>query len=220
LQAQIGRLEDERANDADQIAEMLVRIAEAERSKTEAQATLETLSRHAELAEKSAVNAGAALDRLRADAEADRARLVDLEAKLTSMAREHGEIIDAMRRAHVEDVLALETRHAEALAEMRDAQVRALEEEKSAAARARQQAASAEVRLADACTAIAATGELLDGLQRREEMAAALRTRTIEQARRTLARDGAAETAPPPARPSDGPRVEVTSLELDWEPSD
>src|SRR5258706_6151195 len=169
LQAQIGRLEDERANDADQIAEMLVRIAEAERSKTEAQATLETISRHAELDEKSAVNAGAALDRVRADAEADRARLVDLEAKLTSMAREHGEIMDAMRRAHVEDVLALETRHPEALAEMRDAQVRALEEEKSAAARARQQAASAEVRLADACTAIAATGELLDGLQRREE---------------------------------------------------
>lgn len=200
LQAEIARLQAERASDADQTAEILVRIAGAERAKTEAQATLEVMSRRAELAEKSAVNATEALEQART---------------------EHGEAIEAIRHAHVRDVAALEARHSEALAAMRDSHVRALEAERSAAARARQQAAGAEVRLANARTAAAATGELLDELQRREEMAAGLRNRTIDQARRALAGDGAAMTAPPPpVRPSDGPRVEVTSLELDWESSE
>jgi hypothetical protein len=221
LQAEIARLQAERASDADQTAEMLVRIAAAERAKAEALATLEVMSQHAELAEKSAVNASAALERARADMEVDRTQVVELEAKLAHTATERGEAIEAIRREHLRDVAALEARHAEALATMRDAHVRALEEERSAAARARQQAAGAEVRLANARTAMAATGELLDELHRREEMAAGLRNRTIEQARRALAGDGAAMTAPPPpTRPSDGPSVEVTSLELDWEPSD
>ena len=242
LEAELTRLKEERGVEADEQARMLVRIADAERARSSAEAratstqealkeleaklsasqrqletskdqlrrgaeVAETAVRRAGLAENSAADGAAALDRLRAELEADRARVTDLESKLARTRREHLAELASMRAA-------------EADAAMRSA--RALEEERSVSARARQQAAAAEAELGVARRAIERIGGLFDEMERREELASAFRLRGLVQARRVLAGEDAGATdegakdeapateparPPPPARKSRKPPV-------------
>jgi hypothetical protein len=179
LEAELARLNEERGGDADELARMLVRIAEAERARTEAEESAEMAARRAGRAEQSAADGAEALERSTAERDADRARVTDLEATLARTRREHIDELAVQRATHAE-------------ADLRA--VRALEEERSAAARARQQAAAAEVELAATRKTIARATELVEEMDRREEMTSALRARALDQARRILAGD-AGQTA-------------------------
>ena len=132
----------------------------------------EMAARRAGLAEKSASDGAAALERAGAELQADRARVTDLETRLARTKREHLAELGKLRAEHDE---------ANARA------TRALEEERAAAERTRQQAAAAEVDLAAMQDAIARTATLVDEMDRREEMTSALRTRALDEARRILA---------------------------------
>jgi hypothetical protein len=114
----------------------------------------------------------------------------------------HAAEIEEQRRTHTE--VTLETRRAAALA---------VEEERSAAARARQQTTVVEAALMATRESMAKAAALLDELERREEMAAGLRARTVEQARSALG-DGV-PAAPPSTPPSTPTRA---STERDGEP--
>lgn len=173
LEEELDRLRAERAEETDQIADVLVRIAEAERARAaaeqrvaelrettrileaqlaeakeaaDAEATLDvelqmtrercTLleaevertraqterttdamrraeeaalasSRRAELAEQAAADAANSLNRAHGELAADRARVVDMEAKLTKLKREHGDALEAERRVHAREMQAV-----------------------------------------------------------------------------------------------------------------
>jgi hypothetical protein len=281
LEADLEQVKAERAADADQIAEMLVRSATAERTRTAAEACvadveqrllemgsaldasrddirrrdeeLAAVSRRAELAEKTASDAADAHGKARAALEAkhtgtlealraQQAKGLQSQSHLHTRAleeerREHASMLDSLRAEHAEAMDKAQATHAIALASLRaeyaaskrDA-ARLLEEERSAAARARQLAAATELRLAATRDSIAKAAGLLEELERREEMATALRARTIEHTRRALLGDVASkapEGAPPSTTPSAGkptqttaePKVEVVAvenIELDW----
>jgi chromosome segregation protein len=215
LQAEVDRLTAERANDADTVAEMLVRIADAERAKTAANAraaeaerragasageldalheelerrleAFDALSRRVGVAEKSAADGADALERARADLREDRTRLVDLEAKRARMRREHDEAIETLLSTHSQEIAAAREAVRREDADAQREAALAVEQERSAAARARQQAAAAEVALTAARETIALATGLLEELERREEMVAALRARSLEQMRFALA---------------------------------
>src|SRR5215472_17570510 len=159
LEAELRRLREAQGAEADEHARMLVRIAAAERARKEAEQRAESLAsrvrelesmheevrrettatdlatRRAELAERSAADGAEALERTRAELEADRLRSTELEAKLARMRREHGDELAALRTVRSE-------------AEQQTA--RALEEERTAAAEARKRATAAEAELAQA----------------------------------------------------------------------
>lgn len=243
LEDELARLKEERGAEADNLARMLVRIAEAERARTVAEdrahelvervRELETIreevrrgtealnqaTHRAELAERSASDGAAALERTREELQADRARFMTLEAKLARIRREHGDELGALRAAHADANLQA---------------ARTLEEERSVGARARQQAAAAEVSLASTRERLAQAAKLVEEIERREEMAGALRARALEQTRRALLGEGSVGTTgelaahpvasqppkpPPPAtkRPRQAPpeesNTEVMTLE-------
>jgi NADH dehydrogenase [ubiquinone] 1 alpha subcomplex assembly factor 7 len=276
LEAEVARLKAERSADADDLAQMLVRIAEAERKRRAAEdrstelaararsleATLEEneaksppagstggggyaadlvadnetrlaalrreldetrdelrrasdeaelAMRRAVLAERSAADGANALERARAELEADRSRLVDAEAKLARARREQADAreavqrdneaaVETMRRTHAEELAALRGEREEDLAALRieheedeRRSARAIEDERSATARARQQAVATEASLSEARAAIARAAELVEQTGRREEMAGALRARSFEQMRRVLAGEDAGQ---------------------------
>jgi DNA repair exonuclease SbcCD ATPase subunit len=160
LETELARMQEERAQEADDLAAMLVRIADAERERTAAeehaaellgrlreveslaeqalrppppppedprvaqlQSALEQSQTRAALAERSAADGAAALERAHAELQADRVRVVDLEAKLARVRREHGEAMAAAARtraeeahqateAHAREVTALRGEHA------------------------------------------------------------------------------------------------------------
>ena len=239
-------------------------------------------SSRATLAESSASDGAAALESVKADLRADRARVVDLEAKLARIRREHteametarrelSEAVQAAQRAHAEqleslrrehaettesrqkeyaaEITALEQKHAaelESLVEHHDEALReleakharsetalreehaaakrvaakALEEERLTAAKARQQVLAAEGSITALRSKITQAAELLDELARREEMAAALRARAIDQARETLAAEERGpdvapldRSGPVPVPPTPRPVVETVSLD-------
>ncbi|MGH7436824.1 MAG: hypothetical protein ACRENE_14215 [Polyangiaceae bacterium] len=122
LEAEIARLKGERAQDADQMGEMLVRVATAERTRA--------------AAENRAVAAELQAGDLRAEVAQLRARCAQLEA-------EAWEAQESSRRLPVEPDA------------VRDAAAR--------------------------------VAGIIDELERREEMAAGLRARTLEQIRQALA---------------------------------
>jgi predicted nucleic acid-binding Zn-ribbon protein len=124
---------------------------------------------------------------------------------LILLREEHGRVLATLRQEHHAALEEHGRRHAHTLSAMREEHAaarrvagRTLEEERSAAARARQQVTTLESSLTSARAMVARAAELLDELERREEMAASHRARTLEQTRQTLA--GAAY-APPPAGP-------------------
>jgi colicin import membrane protein len=223
LEIELARLAEERGAEADELARMLVRIAEAERARaaaeersaalaervreldaqrekglSEVEAVRQELRRGAEvaemaarragLAEKSASDGAAALERTGAELQADRARVTDLETRLARTKREH-----------LAELAKLRDEHDEANARA----TRALEEERAAAERARQQAAAAEVDRAAMQNAIARTATLVDEMDRREEMTSALRTRALDEARRILAVQAISVCGVAPAIPTD-----------------
>ena len=202
LEAELRRLKEARATDADELARMLVRIAAAERARAMAEERADGLAtrvrelealrdevrrgaeamdlatRRAELAERSAADGAEALERTRVEREADRLRTTELEAKLARMRREHGDELAALRsaRADADGQLA-----------------RALDEERAALVQVRQRATKAEESLAEACRRLEQATSLIEQVERREEMAASLRTRTLERTRQVL-RGDACET--------------------------
>jgi hypothetical protein len=201
LETELTRLKEERGAEADELARMLVRIAEAERARIVAQERADALAerireleamreemrkgtegielamRRAELAERSAADGADALARTRAELQASHARFVDLETKVARIRREHGDELASLRAARAD-------------ADLRTARI--VEEERSAAARAQQLAAAAEVGLNASRERIAQAASLVEEIERREEMAAALRVRALEQTRRVLQGDDAA----------------------------
>jgi len=219
LELEVERLQQQCAADADEIGAMLARVAELQgrigdleaqlershaeivRSQEEARGlaeTLETTTRRALMAERAASDGAEALERAHAELQADRARVVDLEAKLARVQSQHRTEMQTARAETGAAADAARREQAEAEAGARRELQRAAEEERSAAARARQQAAALEVSLAEARDVIARTTKLLD------------------QVRRTLT--GQAPPAPPaergrkPPLPHD-PAVDVVSLE-------
>jgi chromosome segregation ATPase len=91
-----------------------------------AEQAVQMATSRAGLAEQSAADGAAALERARAELEADRARAVDLETKVARMKREHADAMEAQRRElanavesvareRVAEVSALEAKHADAL---------------------------------------------------------------------------------------------------------
>src|ERR1700690_190321 len=207
LETELARLGEERGAEADELARMLVRIAEAERvraaaeqrasvlservleleaeceqSRRDLEATrhllrrgaeaAEMASRRAGLAERSASDGAAALERAGAELEADRARVTDLEARLARTKRDHATELATLRSARDE---------------ASDRATSAIEEERAAAARGLERLAAAEADLAAMHEAMAKTASLVDEMERREEMTAALRARALDQARRILA---------------------------------
>ncbi|HZU83645.1 MAG TPA: hypothetical protein VE987_12040 [Polyangiaceae bacterium] len=209
VEAELARLKEERGAEADELAKMLVRMAESERARLAAEERMRALARRATeleeicdkarrelvvareenqrcvestelatrragLAERSAADGAAALERALAELEADRARLIDLEAKLARVRREHADELAALRASH---------------AAAAHQAARALEEERSGAARARQQAAAAEVDLAESRARLARGAGLIEQMERRDEIAGALRARALNEARRVLRGD-------------------------------
>lgn len=237
LEIELSRMSEARGVDADELARMLVRIAETERAKStqdERAAALEArvreleamgarvaeveaawedtrrdletanertrrgteatemATRRAELAEAAAEDGASSLERARAEREADRMRVTDLETKLARTRREHVDELTAIRASQAE-------------ADHRAAH--ALDEERSAAAAARQHASAAEADVAAMRDRLARTAELFEEMDRREEMVAAMRARTVEQGRRIMASQAATESASCPAERSEPPRV-------------
>ncbi len=144
LEAEIERLVADRAHDADQIGEMLVRIAGAERARAAAES-------RASAAEQQA----AAL----------RAEVAHLEARCAQLEADAWGVSESTRR-------------------VAEPQAHAVRE------------------------GLSRIGAILDELDRREEMAAGLRARTIEQLRQALAEVDA--PASPPLTPS--PVIEVKAM--------
>jgi chromosome segregation ATPase len=206
LEAELARLSEERGVEADSLARMLVRIAEVERARAAADARADVLAARmreleaqseegrrelevaraqvqsgteaaesaalrTEVAERAAADGAAELERAGEELDAGRARLGQLETELARARREHGDEQASSRAAQSE-------------ADLRAA--RTIEEERSSAARARQQAAAAEVSLAAMRDTIARAANLVDEMDRREEISAAVRLRTLDQARRLL----------------------------------
>ncbi|MDP9001942.1 MAG: hypothetical protein M3O46_17720 [Myxococcota bacterium] len=208
LESELARLKQERQAEADNLARMLVRIADAERARTVAEGRASELTarvrelesmredvargteamnqalHRAELAEQSASDGAAALERTREELQADRARFMNLEAKLARLRREHGEELAALRSTHAEASLQAE---------------RLLSEERSTLSRVRQQATTAEVSLASSRERVAQATSLVEEMERREEMAAAIRARALEQTRRALAGEEGVDMVGDPA---------------------
>jgi len=233
LEAELARLGAERDAEADELARMLVRIAEAERTRATAEQRagalaervreleaeceqgrhdldaarqqlrrsaelVEMASRRAGLAERSASDGAVALERAAVELEADRARLTDLEARLARTRREHSIELVALRAAH--DEACVEA-------------ARAIEEERAAAAQGQEQLAAAEADLAAMRDAIASTASLVDEIDRREEMTAALRGRALDQARRILSSCVAVEPGSSDSRVTIAPGADVAGGE-------
>jgi hypothetical protein len=359
LQEEVDRLRAARAEEADQIADVLVRIAGAERARVAAEQRIADLeeagraleaqlaearaavaadasldvelqaaqercgqleseverarsqieratdamrraeeaamasSRRAELAEHAAADAADSLRNARRELAAEQARVVDTEAKLAKVKREHGDALEAERRVHarqvealtkqrdderarvdLETVAALDRLRAEHAAAMKAAReeraaataklleqhtkaieamaeehtlalekanaahatdlatldekhtaeltavrkelgqekrevARQLEEERSANARLRQQAAAAEGSFGAAREAAAKAAQLLDDLERREEMASGVRAKSIADAKAALS----AATAPRKPLATGAPAAQAASLD-------
>jgi hypothetical protein len=206
LETELARLGRERGVEADELARMLVRIAEAERAKIAAEERAgplvervreleahceqarrdldaareqlrrggelaEMATRRAGLAEKSASDGAAAVERAGAELAADRARVTDLEARLARTRRDHLAELATLRVAHDEENVRT---------------ARALEEERSSSESARRQASTAEAALAATQGAMARAVTLVDEMERREEMTASFRARSLVQTRRIL----------------------------------
>ena len=164
---------------------------------------------------------------------ATEASLREYLTELSSLEKKHAAEIESLVHGHDEAVRTLEEKHAQDAAAMREehaaakrAAARALEEERSAAAKARQQALTAESSLTALRGAAERAAQVLDELERREEMAASLRARAIDQAKQALVvPDSGSKGAslPPPRHPAPPPvpqsgveAVSLDEMELDF----
>lgn len=151
LQADLERFKSERASDADHVAQMLVRLAGAERAREAAERATEAAQQHAAAADQRAAALSAEVDRLRT-------RCSQLEAESWNPAG------GSARDAHA--------------------------------------------RLEAVRDAVARVTAMIDELDRREEMAAGIRARTVEQVRQALAEIEAPPS--PPVQPS--PVIDVQPM--------
>jgi hypothetical protein len=218
LRRALAELETDRTRFVDlesKLARMRRQRAESlEASRRELSEMVEKLQRERAEALASAQQAHA--DELRTvlqqQAEEANALREDHAQVMDALRGDHAEALEALRRQHASELAASEAKHTADLRELEDrhthesralreenaaakrAAARALEEERSAAARARQQVGTLEARLAAMRERIGQVALQLEELERREEMAASLRARSLEQARSTLS---AAEPPPP-----------------------
>jgi hypothetical protein len=131
----------------------------------------------------------------------------DHAAALEALRREGAGAMAALQSAHEEAQRTSQAEHTRLVTALRDELAttkrqssHAVEEERSRAAIARQETAAVEKRLAATRDTIARTRALLEDMDRREEMAAAMRIRSFEQARQALtSTEGGAQPAPPSA---------------------
>jgi chromosome segregation ATPase len=118
-QAMTATLRAQVADGEARVQAVLVEVRQAEEA-------VQLATSRAVLAERSAADGATAFERLHAELESDRARVVDLEAKLARVSREHNEGMEAARREQAEavegaargraaEVAGLEARHTEAL---------------------------------------------------------------------------------------------------------
>jgi chromosome segregation ATPase len=132
-------------------------------------------------------------------------------AEMAALSKRWEGDVAVWQKKYEEALPALEQRHAHTLSALREEQgaakraaARAIEEERSAAARAKQQVSTLEGSLTSMRAMVARATQVLDELERREEMAAALRTRAIVQAKQVLA-------GGPGEPPEDGAPVAVAT---------
>ena len=196
---------------ADAHRELQVARAELEQQ-TEA---LEVATRHADVADKLAADGVEALAETRAALATAQIRVVDLEARLARERQEQAEHVASLNAGHSEMLSAILAEHA---ATNRDAEL-ALEDGRSTAAEARERAELAESSLAAARGAIVSVADVLEEVARRDEIATAIRTRAIDQARQLLAGEAQSPSGrahEPPPFPHD-PTLEVVSLDADMD---
>jgi chromosome segregation ATPase len=188
--------ESETASHA-RVGELEARLGEAvgvldatKRELAQARTAADIGASRAALAERSAADGAQALERAHAELAADRTRVVDMEAKLARVRREHGEAMEGARRELEEAVESLRRAHAEAMSA--DARTRSEEAELAARAHAGQVTA---LRAEHASMLDAAHKDHEEKHARalaaaREELAAAKRTwaRALEEERSATAR--------------------------------
>jgi len=148
-------------------------------------------------------------------------------AEMAALGKVHEDAMASLMRKHDEAFTSLEQRQAHTLSAVREEHVaarraaaRAFEEERSAAARARQQIGTLEASLASMRGMAERSIQLLDELKRREELATALRIRTLQQAKQTLSgascEPPAADALAPAALPvADSDSGTLDEIEMD-----
>jgi hypothetical protein len=147
------------------------------------------------------------------------------QGELQSLTKDHDDALRSLAQKHEEALQSLEQKHANITTALREEQAagkrtaaRLLEEERSVGARARQQLSVVEASLASTRGAMAKATQLLEELERREEMAVALRIRAIAETRRALAGatgetgEAKSETGVPAAGPTGGPTTRSARL--------
>ncbi len=198
----LARIKAEREADADEIAAMLVRVADTERQRVASEQravglegwTLELEAKVAEARTRADDQAtqSAELRKLLAAAESEvatlRARVKGLEAQVATVRREAEDAVELERVKRSIEIDALVAQQAAALALRGE---------------------SAESGRSSTRSKLAALGSTLDALDRLEAETHATRQELLEQARRAIAVSNDHVTAPPPAihraRTSPGP---------------
>jgi hypothetical protein len=198
LEEDVARLRAERDADADEVAAMLVRVAERERALT--------------ASERRASGLEAWTQELEAKVAAARTRGDELEHDVFELRKElaaaKGELAAAEARiAGLESSLAETQRQSEAALaaeqQRRTVEIEALIADREAAvAKARRAAEGEKEEAASAPRALAELAVLLDDLERQETAASAARAALVEEAKRILASEPV--TAPPPGPPAAG----------------
>ncbi len=162
------------------------------------------LTERAEVAERSHKEQSTELDQARTAAAASKTRIADLEAQLSRVRGEQAKALAALEAKHLEMVSAL---RAEQAAANRDA-AHAIEHERATSAQLTQKLTVAEGAVANTRNWMANVANVLDEISRREEMATAVRTRSLEQAMKLVTNDPTTGAAPqrggPPPPPPPG----------------
>ena len=203
----VARLKAERAADADDIAAMLVRVADTERARdaserraTGLEAWTQTLEAKVAEARTRADEAEETSTSLKSDLATTRKELERMSARVRSLEDEL-----ATNRRENEDALELER-------VKRGLEIDALVSQHQAAVDSAKGGAVSVAALAGARDAIAKVVTMIEDLERQEAQSSAVRMGLLEQARRTLTVDHV--TAPPPPIPADakaGPTMPPTT---------
>lgn len=215
LEAELERLRSERASEADETAGMLVHIAESERMRVSAQSQAVEAGERAGVLEARLEHAQRHIDELEIELAGARSQWAASQAELTSAREQLTQMNAQLTSAHTKLTSAgeeLSSAHAK-LGSTREELTAA----HAQAATTREQLTSAQAKLAAADESMASALGMLEEIERREEMAASMRTRGLRDAVRALGRGG-----PGPAleRVSVAPEstVEIVGThDVDWD---
>jgi chromosome segregation ATPase len=243
LEAELERLRSERASEADETAGMLVHIAESERMRVSAQSQAVEAGERAGVLEARLEAAQRQIHELEAEVAgartlwaASQAELTSAREQLTSTQRQLASTNEQLTSAHEQQTATNEqltaaraqlTATGEQLTSARE-QLTSTNQELASAreqltstnqqlASAREQLTSTSQELASANESMASALEMLEEMERREEMAASMRTRGLRDAVRALGRVGAGSA---PERVSVAPdsTVEIVGThDVEWD---